>query len=279
MEKIVIAVNAVNPSRNALEMGCFLARLTRSRVKVLFLENEVVEEHMVLKQEQGMHYVDWEVDKTSTQYQARARLIEENLRQVRGAACNREVSLDLRRAPGVPAREVAGESRYADLVVVDPETSFHKSAELPPTEFVREVLAHAECPVLLSCGDMEGIDEIVFTYEDSASSVFAIRQFAYLFPQLRDRPVTVLHINEGGRELAAEREQLAEWLSNHFTSNRFREITGKADEELINFLLGRNKVLVVLGAYGRGVLSNLVRQSHANQLIRSLLQPLFIAHT
>jgi hypothetical protein len=66
------------------------------------------------------------------------------------------------------------ESRFADLLIIDAETSFNRGLEANPTRFVKEILQHAECPVVISPVSFEGLDEIIFAYDGSASSVYAI---------------------------------------------------------------------------------------------------------
>jgi len=60
MEKILLAIDATTPNKNALEFACHLAGLTKSKITVDFLENLVADEKPSLKQMQGLRYVDGE---------------------------------------------------------------------------------------------------------------------------------------------------------------------------------------------------------------------------
>ena len=42
MEKILLAIDAHNPDKNTLEFACYLARLTKSKITGVFLENTVL---------------------------------------------------------------------------------------------------------------------------------------------------------------------------------------------------------------------------------------------
>jgi len=53
MEKILLAVDAINPDKNTLEFACYLGRLTKSKVTGVFLENLVAGERPVFKQMHG----------------------------------------------------------------------------------------------------------------------------------------------------------------------------------------------------------------------------------
>ena len=49
MEKILLAVDAINPDNNSLEFACYLGRLTKSKITGVFLENLPIEERPLLK--------------------------------------------------------------------------------------------------------------------------------------------------------------------------------------------------------------------------------------
>ena len=157
---------------NTLEFACFLSLLTKSKITGVFLENLLADERPLLKQMRGLTYVDWMVDKESTEYKVKSNLIEKNISFFKEACNRRGVNYRLHRNRGVPARELLEESRFADILVVDAETSFNKRYEGTPTEFVRDILKKAECPVIIAPESFEAIDEIIFTY--NGSCIFGI---------------------------------------------------------------------------------------------------------
>ncbi len=84
------------------------------------------------------------------------------------------------------------ECRYADLLLIDPAMSLSIATAGHSPSFVRNVLAQAECPVILMPERFDGLEEIVFAYDGSPSSVFAIKRFCAIFSRLADRKLTVL---------------------------------------------------------------------------------------
>ena len=89
MEKILLAVDAINPDKNTLEFACYLGRLTKSKVTGVFLENLVAEERPVFKQMHGMAYVDQEVDEKSAEHKDKIELIEKNISFFKEGCINR----------------------------------------------------------------------------------------------------------------------------------------------------------------------------------------------
>jgi len=278
MKKILLAIDAIAPDMAALDFACYLGRLTHSYVTGVFLENLAAEERPVLKQAHGMHYLDWQVDEQSDEYIAKSKLVEKNISMCREACINRGVHFKVHRDRGVPAREIIDESRYADLIIADASTSFKKIYEGSPTEFVRDVLKDAECPVLIAPERFDGVDQLIFTYNGSSSSMFAIRQFTYLFPEFRNKQVIILQVSEDGHPLQADKYKFREWLKEHYMNINFEESRGTVTAVLMDYLFTRKNSFVVMGAYGRSAVSLFFKKSHADLLIKTVTQPIFITH-
>ncbi len=170
------------------------------------------------------------------------------------------------------------ETRYADLLVMDPETSCTKELEKLPAVLVEELLAKAECPVIIAPCSFDGIEEIVFAWDGSQSSAFAIKLFTYLFPQLKDKKAIIVHAIEGEGGDISDKAKMKEWLECHYSSIHWEELPGDADTALFGYLLKKKKVFIVFGAYGRSTVSRFFRHSHAEKVIKTVTQPIFIAH-
>lgn len=254
-------MDAMSLNMNVIDFGCYMAKLTHSRLTGLFLEGLKEERPVVAVAENG----------TVT--------VEANIHRFREACLCRETLSLIHRDRGVPLSEVVAESRFADLIIVDAETAFSRKDAVVPGRFAKEVLRNAECPVLIapySCGE---IDEIIFAYDGSPSSVYAIRQFAHLFPDLRNRPVKVISIRYD-EELAIEEQfKMKEWLRAHFDDLHFEvRNAGGVSDQLFAYLIEKKNAIVVMGAYGRNEVSNFFRPSHANLLLKTVNLPIFIAH-
>lgn len=278
MEKILLAIDAVNLNMPALDFACYIGRLTNSKVTGVFLENLVADERPVLKKAYGNRYPDWEIDESSRQYRDKRQLIDKNILLFKEACEKRSVRCNIHRDRGTPAHEIINESRYADLIITDASTSFNKRYEGMPTEFEKDILKEAECPVIVAPQTFDGIDEIIFAYNSSKSAAFAIKQFTYLFPEFDDRKITVLQVNKEGVWADHDKYNLREWLQNRYSAIGFEAVKGDADDKLFDYLLKRKNAFVVLGAYGRNSVSRFFKPSHADLLIKTITQPIFISH-
>ena len=276
MEKILLALDRRLINMNTVEFGCYLARLTSSELKVVFLHAK--------EQEPASGRI---VESAPSELMTRSVVSEnklvmkpaqDDLAEFEAACLNRGVRISIHENEGQPFPEIIADSRFADLLVVDPEMSFGNRREAVPTSFIKEVLAYSECPVIIAPYSFNGIQEIVFAYDGSASATFAIKQFTYLFPELTDLKLTILQVSEEKNVPLIEKKKLIEFLQMHFSSIGFRILEGSAREELFKYLLDKKNQFVIMGAFGRKNLTALFRHSTADLLLKTVNLPLFITH-
>lgn len=254
-------MDALNLNMNAIDFACYVAKLTRSRLTGVFLEGLIEERPLVPAGEDGK------------------AVVESNIHRFREACVCRETLSLIHRDRGVPLSEIIGESRFADLVIIDPETAFNRKDATIPGRFVKDVLRDAECPVLIAPYSFEAVEEIVFAYDGSSPAVFAMRQFAHLFPGLRKTPVVVLSVRNDELPALEEQFKVKEWLRAHYDDLRFEvRHGGGASDQLFAQLIERKNAIVVTGAFGRSEVSTFFRPSVAGLLVRTVNLPLFIAH-
>lgn len=278
MKKILLAVDPLNPSTNALDFACFLGRLTRSKITGVFLEN--LRGHEKLNQEPvpAGSSSGWIDDDYPEKLKEKLNLIENRLISFQEGCTAREVSCKIHRDAGVPVLELIKESRFADVIVVDAETSFFKTDGGVPSEFIRNILKRSECPVIIAPEKFESVEEIVFTYNGTGTAVFAIKQFTYLFPEFRNKKVSIIRATGNGEWLEKDRHKFTEWLEGHYTDLHFEVVQGKSDLDILKHLLYRENIFLVTGAYGSKDWLRLFNQDPAEVLIKAILQPIFISH-
>ena len=257
----------------ATDFACYLAKLTHSRLTGVFLEGEA---------DDGEGQTIW-VEAPHAVGELRGGVIVEDpvsrrVHQFRESCLAREVTAKVHRDRGVPVSEILLESRFSDLIVVDPETSFRRVEHEIPGRFIRDVLLAAECPVVVSPYQFERLDEVIFAYNGTSASVFAMKQFTYLFPEFKRKRAVVVDVRKGEETAIEEQYKMKEWLLAHYQEVDFVLLKGDPSDELFGYLLERKNAIVVLGAYGRGILSRFLKPSHASLLLRTLNLPIFIAH-
>jgi hypothetical protein len=272
MERILILIEHTGIEPASLEFACYLTRLTNSKLTGLFMkETDLHDQNIVIKGPgtAGAYEVAEELQLTESH----------NSRQEFFNFCARQ---GLRWTPDIieaaNEEDILIESRFADLLIVNSDSSFSDDRETVPTTLVTSLLKHSECPVLIAPLNFEKVNEVVFAYDGSPSSVYAIRQFTHLFPQLQDQKVTFLEVNEDFSKEIDYRDKITNYLKMHYSSIGYQVLNGEPEDELFSYFLRKRHVMVVMGSFGRKMLPGLFNSSTANLLLKTTSLPVFIAH-
>lgn len=169
-------------------------------------------------------------------------------------------------------------SRFADLIITSPRLSAGQDPGGYPSAFLKELLEQSECPVMVAPERFEGWDELLFAFDGSRSSMYAIRQFSYLFPQLSSKPAILLEVNPEKQVDTTLAEQGLHWMRQNYPRLRQVSLQGTAEQGILEYLLRKENVLLVMGAYGRNTFSRFFRRSRADLLMRTLVPAIFITH-
>jgi hypothetical protein len=275
MEKILLVINAHKPDNDSIDFACTIASIAQSRLTGLFIEN-LFFEYIPRGPQDNLPFYETRKEGSNTTV---ATDTEQAVRVFREQCKIRKVEPEVYIDKGEPIQEVIFESRFADLLIIDPAMSSYKLEDQLPSHLVKEILANAECPVLVTPEKPDSIEEIVFCYDGSASSVFAIKQFTLLFPQFGSKNVMLLEVNRtGNEEFTESHRRMMEWLKAHYQSAYYHALAGNAKDDLSAYFFMKSRKLVVMGAYGRSMLSNFFKKSSADILMRIVDLPLFVTH-
>lgn len=276
MKKILYVTDAVSFNGASLEFACYLCNLTHSKLTGVFLENQVLE----LRSAEDIREIAVGKTVPGIALEDQKDLFrDKNIDRFKHICEANGVNCLIHKDTGMPVTEVVKESRYADLIVLDAATSFSWKPEGIPTAFVKEVLEKSECPVVIAPEDFNGVDEIVFAYNGSCSSVFAMKQFTALFPQLGNCKATVLSVTESGGPVRGDETKLREWLDTHYTNIEILVVKDESvSTRLLEFMFSKEKIFIVMGAYGRNILSTAFVPNPATLVVKLVTQPIFITH-
>lgn len=275
MKKIFLLLNGDN-TENTIHYGCHLASLTKARLVGIFPAKLDYDYAPALQTMYGMTYVESVVAADLAGQHQIEQEIARDVSLFRQICESKGIRAGICRYTHLTAPELAEESRFADLIVVDGEAV--KSSGQPRGHFSRELLAMMKCPVIVTPSLFEPVEEVIFCYDSSPSALFAMKQFTYLFPDTENIRATVLTVTQQEDKELPEKTKLRNWLSGYYDSSDFTILHGKTEEELFNYLMAKKNVLLVMGAYGRSVLSRFFHHSRADMLIAQPQCPVFITH-
>ena len=186
-------------------------------------------------------------------------------------------------------RELREESRFADLLVIA-SGCFHSNSNGHPNSYLLDVLHASECPVLVLPEKYSYPKQIVLAYDGSSHSVFAIRQFTYLFPEWKDKPTLLVYAGEG-REVPY-RSAIEELAARHFSDLTIEMLPIDPVKYLTVWLENERDAILVTGTTGRSrwgslfgkknFLTEILCDQQAHYLYEEKLEgnclPVFVAH-
>lgn len=276
MKKILAVFDGTRYSEGASKYAIEMAKATNSMLVGAFI--------LDLRYLNLTYAYAWDqpfIDYTGIENEQKEELekIDLNIRLFKRACEEKGVHHKIHLDKGVPLQEVLKESVFADVLIVDAHTGFFSLGENNPSPFLKDLLADSHCPVLIVPHHYSYFDKVVLCYDGTPSSVYAIKMFAYLFPELHEMETIVVSVNETSINHLKDGSNIKDLVKQHYNTASYEILKGNAGDELVSFLKqhGENAI-VVMGAYGRNALSRLFQQSLSNRIIKELNTPVFITH-
>lgn len=176
--------------------------------------------------------------------------------------------------------EVVKQSTYADLLILSYRIFFNYMTGKPDSSTIYQILKGSKCPVLILPEGTTKVDNIIFTYDNKESSVFAIKAFSSLFSsRTKNKVVSILTVMPNLDEEIRNEKLLLKLVKQHYCNVGKQVLEGNnISREIYYFAENVENPLVVMGAFGRSRISNLLIPSVAQYLLEKSNIPLFIAH-
>lgn len=177
---------------------------------------------------------------------------------------------------GFVISEITRETRFADLLLIGSETFYHNlGAGL--NEYMMNTLHKAECPVLLVPESFVFPQSNILAYDGSDSSIYAIKQFAYLFPELCDNPTLLVFCEDNGEAIPAE-EYIRELAETHFSNLKILKLDADPKKGFKRWIAEKENSILISGAFGRSTFSQTLRKSFVADIVKEHQLPVFVAH-
>lgn len=174
--------------------------------------------------------------------------------------------------------ELKKESCYADLLILGSELFYKNISNDLPNDYLEEALHNVACPVILVPEKFDFPESIILAYDGSEDAVFAIKQFAYLFPELTKKKTLLVYSHEDETKDFPDKVQMEELVARHFKDLTLYRLDLNPKKYFAGWLLEKKSPILVSGAYGRSGLSKLFKKSFLKDVIAVHRLPVFIAH-
>jgi nucleotide-binding universal stress UspA family protein len=273
MKKIIIAFDGKHFSEGAFEFASRLNDLNPVLLTGVFLSSmDYAAMWSVTGGMGGPVYIPMPVETDMNAVEESIRRFE---KRCRGNNIDYRIHKD---TDGIALAELRKESRFADLMIISSELFFDDFGNHEPNDYLKDALHNAECPVILVPEAFDFPDNIILAYDGSESSVYAIKQFAYLFPELCCRETLLVYASNQLDGSFPDEIQMEELVSRHFNDLTLFKLDASPRKYFTNWLRDKKGTVLVAGAFGRSGLSELFKKSFITEVIKEHRTPVFIAH-
>jgi hypothetical protein len=277
MKKIIAAFDGLKFSESTRDYATYIAKQTNTHLVGVFLDDQLYTSYKIY----DLLVKDGVSDDKLKKYEAKDTATRDAATANFEKACQKEkLEYTVHHDRNIAIQELKHESIYTDLLMINSTETLTHYVEKLPTRFIRDLLSDAQCPVMIVPPKYKPIQKIILLYDGEPSSVYAIKMFSYLLPQLKHIDTEVISVTPITTTLhLPDNKLMKEFMKRHYPKAKYTVLKGFAEEEIIKHLKEQSEnTLVVLGAYRRGNVSRWFRESMADTLMKKIKLPLFIAH-
>ncbi|HEX6180669.1 MAG TPA: hypothetical protein VFZ47_05445 [Chitinophagaceae bacterium] len=177
---------------------------------------------------------------------------------------------------GLP--ELKKETRFADLLILGSESFYKNMGTEKLNDYLQIALHSAECSAVVVPEKFAYPETNILAYNGSESSVFAIKQFAYLFPEFCKSKTLLVTAGYDSGEGLPDEQFIEEFVSRHFPDLSILSLEIDPKRYFSTWMMERENAILVAGAFGRSSVSQLFKKSFVSDIIRDHMLPVFIAH-
>jgi nucleotide-binding universal stress UspA family protein len=174
--------------------------------------------------------------------------------------------------------ELKKESRFADVIILSGELFYKGVVESNQLDYLRDALHAAESPVLIVPEHYQFPDNNILAYDGTGECVYAIKQFAYIFPELTANPTLLVYAEDEENKDFPSKEQIVELATQHYKDLTFYKLEVSSKKYFSKWINERSGSILVSGAFSRSIFSQIFRKSFVTEIIREHKVPVFVAH-
>jgi nucleotide-binding universal stress UspA family protein len=174
--------------------------------------------------------------------------------------------------------ELIKETRFADILIIGSESFYKYSGTENLNDNLKDALREVECPVIVVPEKFDFPKNNILAYDGSESSAYAIKQFAYLFPELAANTTILIYASEKSDKEIPDTAYIEELAARHYNDLTITKLALNPKKYLATWISEEKKPILVSGSFGRKGIGGLFHKSFVSDVIREHNIPVFIAH-
>lgn len=174
--------------------------------------------------------------------------------------------------------ELKRETRFADLVIIGSEKFYENAGIDALNEYLKDALHGVECPVVVVPEKFNFPKTNILTYDGSESSVYAIKQFAYLLPELAGQKTILVYVSKKDDEDIPNQSHIEELAARHFTDLTITRLHIDPKKYFSTWAAEKKNAIVVSGSFSKGGFNSILHKSFVSDIMEEHRIPVFITH-
>lgn len=174
--------------------------------------------------------------------------------------------------------ELKEETRFADVVILGSESFYANIGIGEPNDYLKMALHDVECPVIIVPEKFNFPENNVLAYDGSGASVYAIKQFAYLFPEFTTQPTVLVYSKDESEDDIPKVKYIEELAARHFADLTIMKLHLDPRDFFADWITTRKNAILVSGAFGRSSFARVFKKSFVKDVIKDHRLPIFITH-
>src|SRR6478735_765120 len=191
MKKIIAAFDGLKYSPATTEYAIHITKQTHCHLVGIFLDDMIYHSFRFTDVIEDNELSEKKLKKLNEKDAAtRKHAID----QFKSACEHAGLEFSVHHDKNVAVKDLLHESIYSDILIVGKKENFSIYNDKFPSDFIQDILAEVQCPVMVVPEKYRPLQSLVFLYDGDPSSVYAIKMFCYDLAALNHLPAKVLSV-------------------------------------------------------------------------------------
>jgi hypothetical protein len=273
MKKVLLAFDGKNFSEGAFEFARKLNELQTILLTGIFMPSSVFSNMWTYADANAGIFAPM-IDEEDTEK------MEQNIAKFESHCRNNDIDYRVHKGYTEYALpDLQKESIYADLLIIGSEAFFENLGTEAANSYLQDALHTIKCAAVLVPEKFDFPESIVLAYDGTDNSVFAIKQFAYLFPELCNKEVLLVYASEDEEADFPDKIEMEELAARHFSNLTLCKLDINPRKFFSTWISEKKSALLVSGSYKRSGVSQIFKKSFIKDVIAKHELPIFISHS
>ena len=223
MKKILVILNESHVPQQVIKRAIHIAKESNSLLEAVFI-NDINGFNFGYPFPNDLYLLGEKV-RAEIRTAENMRLLENIAQEFKNDCNEHSVEYKIEIDKAVSIKHLINLSSFADLIIADSKSDSDEYS-------LKDLLADAHCPLLLVSKNSEPVAKVYVAYDGSASSMYAVKMFSYIFPEYMNFNIHFFQITAGDIDEIVHLDEIKSWATMHFSNIKFEMIKGSIKKRI-----------------------------------------------